>query len=602
MSLFSDLEEIPEEPGVYLIKDKDEKVVYVGKAKNLKNRVKQHFQTTPDLKEDKLQELAHRVEWVLVRNESEALILEKKLIKQLSPKLNSIAKDDKSNLLVRITMEEKFPQLLTVRETDPRVSRSVYFGPYTNNTMLRQTVKLVLKLFPICDCGKNFERIREKGTNIRCMRARLGRCLAPWQNDISSEEYRKTAQNVISFLKGDVADLIDDLEKEMWAASKDSNYEKAASIRDLIHAVRTILNIQEDLKSKRRNVDVLSFSEDDDDIAFCKLEIREYRIHNITNEVFPKEDGKIEDLGEVFTFIYGQEIKRTPILVEEVFIKRFKNNIDRKLHFPTSNVSKQLCRVAQKNAYNELRRYRRDIKHQEESENVLEEMQKQLQLPKLPQIIHGYDISTLGGEHSVGSCVVFENGKPQKKLYRRFRIRQKYSEPNDYAMMEEVISRRFKSDSLKDDPSPQLIVIDGGKGQLNITLKVLEKLKLKIPVISIAKKNEDIFTEWSDKPLEIDKNSNIQRLVQNVRDESHRFAINYHKTLRSKSIKSSELEQIKGIGKAKVSKLFQEYKNLEKISKAPIEEIMSKIGVNEEIAHQIMTLVKKILSRSPYDD
>lgn len=602
MSLFSDLEAIPNEPGVYLIKDKDEKVIYIGKAKNLRNRVKQHFQTTSDTKEDKLQQLATRVDWVLVRNESEALILEKKLIKQLSPKLNSMLKDDKSNLLVRITMEEQFPQLLIVRETDPRVSRSIYFGPFTNNTMLRQSVKLVLKLFPICDCGKNFERIREKGTKIRCMRARLGRCLAPWNNDITPEEYRKTVKNVISFLKGDVAKLLDDLEEEMWSASKDANYEKAASIRDLIHAVKTILNIQEDLKSQRKNFDVLAYAEKDSDVAFCKMEIRNYRINNIINEIFPKEEGELHELGEVMMYIYGREKQNFPILLEKEFTTRFLNKTNLEIKSPTNNLSKQFCEIAEKNAINELRKYKRDIKYEKETENVLKEMQNLFQLPSLPMIIHGYDISTLGGQYSVGSCVVFQDGKPQKKLYRRFRIRKSYSEPNDYAMMEEVISRRYKSEMLKDDPTPQLIVIDGGKGQLNIALKVLKNLKVDFPIISIAKKNEDIYTEWSDEPVNIEKNSSVQRLIQNIRDEAHRFAINYHKKLRSKSVQDSALEKIKGIGKAKVSKLFQEYSTLTELSKASKEEIMKKIVVNEEIALQVLSLAKKIVNKSPYDD
>jgi excinuclease ABC subunit C len=229
-------------------------------------------------------------------------------------------------------------------------------------------------------------------------------------------------------------------------------------------------------------------------------------------------------------------------------------------------------------------------------------MQEILQLPDLPIIIHGYDISTLGGDYSVGSCVVFQNGKPQKKLYRRFRIRKQYSDPNDYAMMEEVVTRRYKSETLKGDPSPQLIIIDGGKGQLNTAIRVLKKLKINVPVISIAKRNEEIYTELSDEPLDLDKNSSVQKLVQNVRDESHRFALNYHKTLRSKTVKNSALERIKGIGKAKVSKLFQEYKSLEAISNASKEEIMSKLGVNEEIAKQVLKVSQKILNKSPYDD
>ena len=208
----------------------------------------------------------------------------------------------------------------------------------------------------------------------------------------------------------------------------------------------------------------------------------------------------------------------------------------------------------------------------------------------------------MGGEYSVGSCVVFQNGKPQKKLYRRFRIRQQYSEPNDYAMMEEVISRRYKSETLKNDPLPNLIIIDGGKGQLNIALRVLEKLKINVPIVSIAKKKEEIYAEWSEEPLEIEKDSGAQHLIQYVRDEAHRFAINYHKTLRLRSVKDSEFEKIKGIGKAKVSKLFQKYKNLEEISKASKEEIMKSIGVNEDAAQQILFISQKILKKHSFDD
>ncbi|MHA2357175.1 MAG: GIY-YIG nuclease family protein, partial [Candidatus Heimdallarchaeaceae archaeon] len=195
MSLLVDLEEIPTEPGVYLIKDKNDIVVYVGKAKNLKNRVRQHFQPSSHRKEERIQEAAHRVDWVITRNESEALILEKKFVRELSPKFNSMLKDDKSNLLLRLSMEKSYPQLLFARETDARIKKSVYFGPFPNNTMLRQTAKLVLRLFPICNCGRNFEKIKQKGTAIRCMRERLGRCLAPWKNDVSEEEYGKTVKN-----------------------------------------------------------------------------------------------------------------------------------------------------------------------------------------------------------------------------------------------------------------------------------------------------------------------------------------------------------------------------------------------------------------------
>ena len=242
------------------------------------------------------------------------------------------------------------------------------------------------------------------------------------------------------------------------------------------------------------------------------------------------------------------------------------------------------------------------MQYQEDFETVLEEMKNILNLDKIPQLIHGFDISTFMGEHSVGSCVVFKNGVPHKKLYRRFKIKRAYTEPNDYAMMEEVIGRKYTSEALKKDPLPNLLVIDGGKGQLNVAIRVLQKLKLSIPIISIAKKNEEIFVEWSDNPIQLDQSSPVLKLVQNIRDESHRFAINYHKYLREKRNKVSIFEMINGIGKVKVQKLLQEYKTLEKIANTDVEDIKKLLSINEEIANQIISLAQNNLKKSPYEN
>ncbi|MBY8999413.1 MAG: excinuclease ABC subunit UvrC [Candidatus Heimdallarchaeota archaeon] len=593
MSLLSDLESLPLEPGVYLIKDKDEKIVYVGKAKNIRNRVKQHFQPTHDSKEDKLQELANRIDWVITRNESEALILEKKLVKQLSPKLNSQLKDDKSHLLIRLSLEEEYPQFLIERETDSRVPKSVYFGPFTNDTMLKQTAKLVLKLFPICNCGKCKEQTRKSKAPLRCMRERLRRCLAPCLNDISPEEYGKTVKNVVAFLKGDVADLLDNLEKEMWVASEQSNFEKAANLRDLVQAVYTILNIQEDLHSKKKNVALLAFKEEGKIISFCKLEIREHRIHNIKTFIYDEEEDML-NLGEVLTYIYGIEKPKHKIQVSDNFILRFKNDINFPVLTIRGNTAKQLNIIAEKNANTEMKKYLRELKYHEDSETVLEEMKTILGLTETPEIIHGFDISTLKGQHSVGSCVVFANGKPKKDLYRRFRIRKEYSDSNDYAMMKEVISRRYKSETLKKDPIPNLLIIDGGKGQLSVAIKVLKELHLSIPSISIAKKNEEIFVENQDEPIVLEQRSTVLRLIQYVRDESHRFAINYHKKLREKSVKRTIFEDIKGIGKSKVQALFHEYKSIQEIANSEVAKMQKVLAVNEEIAIQVINMAKKV--------
>ena len=600
MSLFTDLDDIPTETGVYLVKDKDEKVIYVGKAKNLRNRVKQHFQTVDHPKEEKLQELADRVEWIITRNESEALILEKKLIRQLMPKLNSMLKDDKSHLLIRITLEEEYPQLLIARETDPRNKKSIYFGPFPNNTMLRQTAKLVLRLFPICNCGKNIERVAKKSSSVRCMRERLGRCLSPYKNNITTHEYNKAVQNVISFLKGDVADLLDNLELEMWEASEQSNFETAANIRDLSQAVRTILNFQEDLHSTRKNVDTIAYVEEEGNIAFSKLEIRNHRVQNIGNFLYPKEEAKLTTLGEVLAFIYGTDSNKYGLLVDENFKNRFQVNLKMRLYTPRSKTDSELMKIAERNAKNEMFKFLREIQYQHDSGSILEEMQEILQLPNLPNIIHGYDISTLKGQHSVGSCVVFEDGNPNKQLYRRFRIRKTYTDPDDYAMMREVMTRRYTSDVLKTDPKPDLIVVDGGKGQLNIALEVLNKLNLNIPAISIAKKNEEIFVDWLDTPIIFEQSSLILRLIQYVRDEAHRFAISYHKKLRRRTVKDTIFEKIKGIGKAKVQILLHEYKSIEDIAAADVDDIKKLLSINENIATQVIEAAKNHRDKSQF--
>jgi excinuclease ABC subunit C len=414
-------------------------------------------------------------------------------------------------------------------------------------------------------------------------------------NDVSPEEYGKTVNNVIAFLKGDVADLLDNLEREMWMASEGSNFEKAANLRDLIQAVYAILNMQRDLQSKKRNVDLLAYREEDNIISLCKVEIREYRIHNIKTFIYDEKEEMV-NLGEVLTYIYGLEKLRHKIQASDNFISRFKNDINLPILAIRGETAKQLNNVTEKNASKELQKYMRELKYHEDAETVLEEIKSSLSLDEVPEIIHGFDISTLKGQHSVGSCVVFANGKPKKDLYRRFRIRKKYSDPNDYEMMKEVISRRYKSESLKKDPLPNLLIIDGGKGQLNVAVKVLKALQLNIPAISIAKKNEEIFVENEDEPIILKQTSAVLRLIQYVRDESHRFAINYHKKLRDKSVKRTIFDDIKGIGKSKVQALFHEYKNIQAIANSDINKMKKVLAVNEEIATKVINLAKKSLN------
>ncbi|MCK4895941.1 MAG: hypothetical protein KAS47_03980, partial [Candidatus Heimdallarchaeota archaeon] len=319
------------------------------------------------------------------------------------------------------------------------------------------------------------------------------------------------------------------------------------------------------------------------------------RIHNIKTFIYDEKEEMV-NLGEVLTYIYGLEKPSHKIQASDNFISRFKNDITLPILSVRGDTAKQLNNVTEKNASKELHKFIRELKYHEDAETVLDKIQSILSLDEVPKIIHGFDISTLKGQHSVGSCVVFVNGKPKKDLYRRFRIRKKYSDSNDYEMMKEVISRRYKSESLKKDPLPNLLIIDGGKGQLNVAVKVLKGLHLNIPAISIAKKNEEIFVENQDEPIILKQTSAVIRLIQYVRDESHRFAINYHKKLRDKSVKRTIFDDIKGIGKSKVQALFHKYKTIQAIANSDINEMKKVLAVNEEIATKVIDLAKKSLN------
>lgn len=601
MSLIGDIENLPEKPGVYLIKDEKGLVIYVGKAKNLKHRVKQHF-IADEIKEIKIQNIGNRVDYVETRNETEALLLERKMIKQLEPRFNYKQKDDKSSLVIKITMEETYPRLLIEREGESKTSGSVYFGPYLSDSMLRETVKIILKFFPISNCRTPVNKIKQSNRRIRCMRYKLGRCLAPCINKVNKEKYDQVVDNVIQFLSGNVGRLLDNLEEEMWRASNDNNFEHAAKLRDLIRAVKVTLNIEKDLKLPYNDIDVLGCVQDNDLFSFCRIVIKNQRINKINSFIIPltKSDLVIK-ISQLISIIYAKSDLPDLLLVKHDLLTILNNDTSIPIIHPTDENSKDLVEVAEKNAKKEIRKYHRFFIYKKNMEAVAKDMKLLLKLKKEPTIINGFDISTLAGSHSVGSCVVFVDGEPRKSFYRRFRIKGNYDHPDDYRMMEQVIRRRYTSDSLKNDLMPDLIIIDGGKGQLNSAKGVLEQLKLEIAVISIAKKKEEVFVTWTNEPLNFPKGSPVLRLIQHVRDEAHRFAINYHKTLRLLSKKKSVFESIKGIGKKKSFMLFKHFEDIKSIAEASPEKIMVLLKIDEQIANEVIEKAKNHQNFSIYD-
>ncbi|MHA1204871.1 MAG: excinuclease ABC subunit UvrC [Candidatus Heimdallarchaeaceae archaeon] len=603
MNIVSDIERLPTGPGVYLIKDSEGNVIYIGKAKNLKDRVKQHFsETSSEIKKERaIQEQAYNIDFLETRTETEAILLERRLIKDIKPKLNVRSKDDKSSLLIRISKEEPFPQLYVVRETDPHVEGSIYFGPYGYDRKLRDTVKLVLKLFPIANCGEKLYKYREKKSVNRCMRKRIGQCIA-CDKSVSPEKYNQIVENVINFLEGNVGALLDSLEKEMWEEGKKENFERAAVLRDLINSVRKIVSIQKENNFNVDDIVVIATREEQEVLSFCKIEIKNKRINRIISDSIVLET-KSENftLSNLLSLIGTNPSEIDHLVVDEVFIKKIQNDLKVKLITPDSKILKDVFTIAKRNAFNELARYFSSKTREKNIKKVLEDMKVILKLPKLPIIIHGYDISTLGGKHSTGSCVVFKNGKPEKRYYKQFKIRQEYSDPNDYAMMREVLRRHYSNYNDFDEPQPDLILLDGGKGQLNVAVKVLKELKLDLPLVSIAKKEEELFVPWDTNPVVLPRESEVLKLLQQIRDEAHRFAIQYSKQLRTRKLGRSTFEKIKGIGPKKAVLLNTYFDNLQDIGSASVAEIMKLIKVDEQTAVQVLNLAKNLTNSVSFE-
>lgn len=537
MALIDDLQELPEEPGVYIIKNANGIAIYVGKAKNLKNRVKAHFVPTLETKEIQIQKQAASVEWILTRDENESILLERKLIKDLKPKYNVKLKDDKSGLLIRITLSEKYPRLLMQRETDPKNEKDMYVGPFPLDSLLRKTVKIALKLFPICNYKKSLDNAKIEQIKHHCIRYRLGRCLAPCTKQIEKSDYLKIVKKLIMFLEGQVGDLIKNLEEEMWQAAQEHEYERAAELRDQMKTIQELVNVHTSLNINVEDMDVLDFVIFENVLVLGLVQVRNKRIKKISTEILNKFSFK--NWNDILAYLSSEKKDRIKVLVAEEFFNYIHFNPPPNIIRKSLETHETLLNIAKRNAKAALQSYLRTEKSSIDYKKTLQQMKEILKLPKVPYVINGFDISTLKGTHSTGSCVVFIDGVPEKKYYRKFRIRQEFDEPNDYAMMKELITRRFGSAKLEKDPYPDLVVVDGGKGQLSIAEQVFNKLKLEIPVISIAKQNEEIYIQNEKEPIILDEKSQVLRIIQHVRDEAHRFAISYHKQLRNRTMRTS---------------------------------------------------------------
>lgn len=570
-------ENLPKKPGVYIMRDTNDEIIYIGKAKNLINRVRSYFREKLDRPKTQIL-MSHfdSLEYIVTNSEKEALILEATLIKKHRPRYNVQLKDDKRYPYVKIT-NEKYPRLIITRNI---TKNGIYYGPFTDVTSVKKTVKFLKSLFKIRTC---------RNMDGPCLNSQIDLCYAPCSGEISKEEYDEIINKIDLFFQGKYSVIVKNLKKEMAEAAENEQFEKAAVLRDQITSIEEIMEKQfVDLVDDDLDQDVIAIAPNDNEVVVIIMPIRNGKI--VGRDDFLMSGSLYESNSEIlFAFIqqyYGfnrhipkQILLNEPIddteLLEEWLSDLRGNKVYIKV--PMKGVKLRLVNMAQKNA--EI------IKHQKKAmENSLIELKKYLKLDKLPRIIEGYDISNISGKFAVGSKVSFKDAKPNKKKYKRFKIET--PGPNDFAMMKELLTRRLKM--IDTDEEPDLIVIDGGKGQLGMACEVLDELNLAhIPIIGLAKEFEEIYIPNSKRPIIIPKNNKALHLLQQVRDESHRFAITYHRKLRSDNISESSLDDIPGIGKKRKINILKEFGTMDNVKNASVEELAKIKGMNEKVATNV---------------
>lgn len=607
----SDLElqrkSLPNEPGVYLFLNNKNTVIYIGKALNLRKRVNQYFSKThynDPYYEEKIIELVkniHSIDFFVTENEKEALILENIQIKKHLPRFNVIMRDSKTYPWVAIFYSEDFPRIRVLRNPEKHTQDNLFLGPYTDKKEIIRILRDLRKIFPYCSCKKPIKKKKRP-----CLYFQLNLCPGPCFSSITKEEYLENIKKIELFLKGETLELKKQIEQKMQKASEDQNFEVAALWRDKLEDIDHATDRQHVLMNHEANKDIVGFFSDDKYVAMIIIHIRESRILNRSSFTFDLRE-KLIKKNELLNSILEQyyqdfksqlpEIIILPKLNEKlkillVFLKDLKRDI--LIRTPINENEISLLRIANKNAkimvdqqvqMEEIRMNDQDFR-----EKILEETKNVLNLSQLPRIIEGFDISNIEGVDPTGSMVYFLNGKPYNKYYRHFKIRSK-STPDDVAMMKELLRRRYKMLLEKNFELPDLILVDGGKGQLNAGISVLKELNLNIPIIGLAKKYEEIFLPSKKEPILLPKSSSVLKLFQRVRDEAHRFAIKLQKKQRKKRITGSILDDIEGVGPITRNKLLNHFGSIDKMKKASLIELSEIVG--KKLAEAILKKIKR---------
>ena len=601
------LTKTPVNPGVYLMQDSNNQVLYVGKAKHLKNRIRSYFNSSSNLS-PKIQQLVHKIErfeFIVTETETEALILENNLIKQLKPYYNDRLKDDKTYPFIKVTLQEKFPKVLFTRNI--KNDGSKYFGPFTSARSVRTTMNLLKKLFPYRSCTKTITGKDERP----CLDFHINRCVGPCIGASKRQDYNEIINQVILFLEGDKKEVIRQLKTAMEKSSENLEYEKAARIRDQLEAIEQINEKQRIFNADKSNQDIIGIHLASNEAAIQILHIRNGnmigRNHFIMESIMDNKENIIarEFIEQYYNFYHeipSEIIVQTELDTDKEITKEWlktKKNKPVKITVPYRGDKKKLLNLAIQNAKEQYNSKFIGEKIQlEQAKDSLIEIEESLGLNKIPTRIECYDISNIQGTNPVGSMTVFIDGKPSKSHYRKFKIAN-VKGINDYEMMKEVLSRRLRN--LKDitktewNDKPDLIIIDGGKGHLNASLQTLLELGQypDISICSLAKKKEEIFIPEQSESIILSRNSKALHLFQFIRDEAHRFAITFHRSLRSKKSNLSILDSIPGIGPKKKYSLLEKYQTIKQIENASIANISKLYGFNNDLAQKVKNTINE---------
>lgn len=601
-----ELKKLPAKPGVYIMHDEKDAIIYVGKAISLKNRVRQYFQNSRNLgikKEQMVQQIA-RFEYIITDSELEALVLECNLIKEHRPKYNTMLKDDKSYPFIKVTVNEEYPRVLFARRM--KKDKSKYFGPYTSAGAVKDSLELIRKLYHVRTCNRSLPR--DIGKERPCLYYHIKQCKAPCQGYISKEEYNEQITGVLDFLNGDYKKLLKELEEKMLAASEEMRFEEAVEYRDLMQSIQKIGERQKITGSQGEDKDVIAMAADEEDAVVQVFFIRDGKM--IGRDHFYLKIAADASSGQVLLNFVKQFYAGTPFIPKELMIQEEieetqvleewlskKRGQKVRIRVPKKGTKEKLVELAARNAQMVLSQDREKLKREEgRTIGAMKEICQLLDLEDITRV-ESYDISNISGFESVGSMVVYEKGKPKRNDYRKFKIKS-VKGPDDYASMEEVLTRRFRRGlQEKEDPEevggfrqfPDLILMDGGKGQVHIAESVLKSLGIDIPVCGMVKddnhRTRGLY--YQDREIPIGHSTEGFKLITRIQDEVHRFAIEYHRLLRSKGQIHSVLDDIEGIGPARRKSLMKYFKSIEAIREASVEDLRKAPSMNIQAAEKV---------------